>query len=133
MGDREERQQPRRSPLVKFVMWLVIGVIVVGVVGSVSFIYLAHKDSEFLDKMVGGLDTIAESLKAKGHGKSAEKVLELNKFIQDHGDDFDAYGEDVDEKLQEIRKHSESAYQAAKQKVDEYMKKKEGERGDEKD
>ena len=130
MGERDN-QRPRRSPLFRFIMWLVISVLVVGVVGGVSFMYLAHKDSAFLDKVVGGLEKLATSAEGKEHGKSAEKLRELSKFLQDHGDDINTYGKDVDEKLNEIRKHSESAYQAAKKKVDEYMAKQgEGKEGD---
>jgi len=123
MTEQDENQAPRRSPLVKVVMWLVIGVVVVGVVGGVSFIYLAHKDSTFLDKTIGGLDKLAESLKGKEHGTAAEKVGELSKFLKDHDEDIDTYGKDVHEKLEAIRGQSESAYQTAKKKVDEYMKK----------
>jgi hypothetical protein len=123
MGDRDSNQAPRRSPIVSVVIWLLIGIVVVGVVGGASFIYLAHRDSTFVDKAVGSLNDLASRLDGKEHSTAAGKVRELGKFLSEHDSDINNYGKDVDEKLNEIRKHSETAYQAAKKKVDEYMKK----------
>ena len=120
--DEERKPQQRMHPLFRLIIWVVAGLAVVGVVGSVVFMYLAHKDENFVSNAIQSLNKIADSLDEKERGGSAEKLRELGQFLQTHGDDIDEYGGDIDKKLSEIKEHSDSAYEAAKKKVDEYKK-----------
>jgi hypothetical protein len=109
--------------LVKLIFWLVVSLVVVGVVGGVGFVYLAHRDKELLPNVLGKLGSLAESLEGKEHEGAAERVRELQKLLEDHGSDIEGYGGEIDQKLSDLRKVSESAYQAAKKQVDSYRNK----------
>jgi hypothetical protein len=113
-------QQQQKHPILRVLVWLVVIVVLVAGASTTAFFYLAHAKPALLGQAIASINKIADSLDDRERAASADKLRNLGEFLNAHSDDIDAYGKDVDEKLVEIRKQSERAYQAAKKKIDEY-------------
>jgi hypothetical protein len=90
----------------------------IGAIGLVAFYYLHPRK--------GGKDPVtdlAEGLRViagEEEGPAAERIRELGRFLEEHGEDIDGFAGQVDEKLSKVREVSEDAYLTAKKKIDEY-------------
>jgi type VI protein secretion system component VasK len=120
----ENREAPRSSPLLRLLKWTVLVVVLLGLVGTGVFLYMANKDSSFVDKTVNSLNEKADSLDGKDSDFAAAKLREFGAFLRKHKGEIGEYGSELDEKLSAIKEHSQEAYEAAKKKLEEYKEKK---------
>ncbi len=115
---------PGRGGLRRLVVGVLFSAILIGGAATVYYLYLKGEGKDPVAELSDGIGVIADRFKGGKGEKAGEKLRDLGLFIEEHGDDINNYGDEVERRLEDIKGVSEQAYRAAKKKVDEFRQKK---------
>lgn len=122
-GGRRYRA-PGRGLLRRLVVGAVFAAILIGGSATVYYVYMRGRGKDPVGELSDGLGALADRFKDGKSEVAGEKLRELGRYLEDHGDEIDKYGGEVERRLEGIKAVSEEAYQAAKKKIDDFRGKK---------